>query len=183
MNFPHPFTSCHPCCGTGSLVPAGRLAYVGLLALAPAVATKEATDGDSNLLPRKSANATAVAIRTARKLAYGWRVPAAFDEQPGGELAVEGALLSKLKSKLRKFPREVRLGGASVRERFTLLKKKPVSVYVRKNLEDFPKMRSHFRLMFLAKIARKSVLLHAQPFSQDISRHFFQRQDKFNALK
>ena len=41
--------------------------------LASAVATKEATDEDSNWLPRWAASATAVAIRKARGLANGWR--------------------------------------------------------------------------------------------------------------
>ncbi|WP_300967881.1 hypothetical protein [uncultured Desulfovibrio sp.] len=41
--------------------------------LAPAVATQEATDGDSNWLPRQPVNGTAVAIRTQAEPANGER--------------------------------------------------------------------------------------------------------------
>ncbi|WP_300879590.1 hypothetical protein [uncultured Desulfovibrio sp.] len=50
--------------------------------LAPAVATQEATDGDSNWLPRQPVNGTAVAIRTQAEPADGYRhFPAERDKR------------------------------------------------------------------------------------------------------
>ncbi|MDE6734740.1 MAG: hypothetical protein K2J64_04655 [Desulfovibrio sp.] len=54
--------------------------------LAPAVATQEATDGDSNWLPRQVFNAVTVAIPKARKLANGWRMTSVADALADGKI-------------------------------------------------------------------------------------------------
>ncbi|WP_206215204.1 hypothetical protein [Desulfovibrio sp. ZJ200] len=66
---------CHhfPASGTSPRKRDKRLKSVVFRLIASAVATKEATDEDSNWLLRQPANATAVAIRKARRLANGWR--------------------------------------------------------------------------------------------------------------
>ncbi|WP_165177572.1 hypothetical protein [Desulfovibrio sp. ZJ369] len=56
-----------------TLLPSFRAQGAVWTLIASAVATKEATDEDSNWLLRQPANATAVAIRKQAKLANGYR--------------------------------------------------------------------------------------------------------------